>query len=114
MIALAGASDAKQFGEQIEALRQHAGVGWADWSHARLASEVSQGFATRKARRVVKQWLSGKVLPSWSRLRPLLIAMGATRGELTAFEEALKRVSQTAAVRRTRQRCCGAAPGEAI
>ncbi|OKJ48634.1 hypothetical protein AMK27_38360 [Streptomyces sp. CB02009] len=98
MIALAGASDAKQFGEQIEALRQRAGVGWADWSHARLASEVSQGFATRKARRVVKQWLAGRVLPSWSRLRPLLIAMGATKGELTAFEEALKRVSHTAAV----------------
>ncbi|WP_328947358.1 hypothetical protein OG259_41360 (plasmid) [Streptomyces sp. NBC_00250] len=97
-IALAGASDARQFGAQIEALRQRAGVGRADWSHARLASEVSQGFATRKARRAVKQWLAGKVLPSWSRLRPLLIAMGAGKGELAAFEEALRRVSHTATV----------------
>ncbi|MFH9727862.1 hypothetical protein ACH4M4_33585 [Streptomyces sp. NPDC017254] len=97
-ITLSSVSNARQLGEQIEALRQRANTGWVDWSHARLASEVSQGFATRKARRVVRKWLAGKVLPSWSRLRPLLLAMDASDAELTAFQDALKRVSRTANV----------------
>ncbi|MEU9700636.1 hypothetical protein [Streptomyces sp. NPDC047981] len=96
--ALSSVSDARQLGEQIEALRRRADAGWADWSHARLASEASQGFATGKARRAVRKWITGRVVPSWSRLGPLLSAMGASAGELAAFEEALKRVSPTATV----------------
>ncbi|MFD7962996.1 hypothetical protein ACFV5J_19550 [Streptomyces zaomyceticus] len=97
-IALSRVSTARQLGKQIEALRRRADVGGEDWSHARLASEVSQGFATRKARRVVRKWLAGKVVPSWPRLRPLLTAMDADDTELTAFQEALKRVSRTTTV----------------
>ncbi|MFF8513384.1 hypothetical protein ACF064_35590 [Streptomyces sp. NPDC015492] len=112
-IALGRVRDAKALGAQIEALRARVNEGpGADWSHARLATEVSQGFATRKARRVVRKWLVGTVLPSWSRLQPLLTAMGASDGERAAFQEALKRVSGSATVmddpvqilRRRRQR----------
>ncbi|MFE6062587.1 hypothetical protein [Streptomyces sp. NPDC056431] len=95
-IALSRVSTAAELGKHINALGLRAHGGY--WSHADMAAATYLGFATRKGRRLVKKWLAGKAVPTWPVLKPLLVAMGAGRGELVAFEGALQRASLTAAV----------------
>ncbi|MFE5938579.1 hypothetical protein ACFQ69_24785 [Streptomyces sp. NPDC056470] len=87
------AANPVELGARLQALRALAGAG--KWSHAVDMARPGAGFLGEAPREEagVEEWLAGRRLPErWRDLERLLVGLGATPQEVTAFRRAFHRL----------------------